>query len=148
MLFYIIPFEKRFCSYLKLPRHGGCGGAGAHTWANKHAPGCLASPSLRSVYSVVLTWKDAYWMLQSLPTELLCFFVCVHFFLTHRPPVSTQQRTLLNQILSLWLQLLVFRYLWTVSFWEACGFFFHNSLPQQTKQWIFHSSSGLMNVIT
>lgn len=60
MLFYIIPFEKGFCSYLKLLRLGGCGGAGAHTRANKHALGCVALPSLLSVFSVVLTWKDAY----------------------------------------------------------------------------------------
>lgn len=36
MLFYIIPFEKRFCSYLKLLRRGGCGGAGTQTRASKH----------------------------------------------------------------------------------------------------------------
>lgn len=73
MLFYIIPFEKRFCSYLKLLRRDGCGGAGTHTRANKHALGCLALPSLLSVCSALLTWKDAYWMLQSRPTER-CFF--------------------------------------------------------------------------
>lgn len=31
MLFYIIPFEKQFCTYLKVLRHGGCGAAGRHT---------------------------------------------------------------------------------------------------------------------
>lgn len=53
MLSYIIPFEKRFCSYLKLLRLGRC--RVGHARANKHALGCLPLPSLQSVYAVVLT---------------------------------------------------------------------------------------------
>lgn len=49
MLFYIIPFEKRFCSYLKVLKRGGRGGVGAHTRANKHTRGRLALRSLPSL---------------------------------------------------------------------------------------------------
>lgn len=55
MLFYIIPFEKRFCSYLKPLadwRLWGCGRARAHGRANKHArrsPGVCRPFSLSSL---------------------------------------------------------------------------------------------------
>lgn len=41
MLFYIIPFEKRFCSYLKLLRRVGCGGAGGKRGARANTERCV-----------------------------------------------------------------------------------------------------------